>query len=313
MRGLLSSGEPGTPPEELGRAAPRTWVSTTPWSNAWRARWRPSCRTWRATAVSSPRIRARARRAQDPARREPAPDRRPAEQLRGRNRHRLAQDSPQQRARLFHRGQRRPGREDAERSGIPLHPSPDLASAVRYTTVELSELEKKISSAAEKALALEVKLFEDLVARSRAAPRRSAWRRARWPKSMSRRRSPRSRPRAAGAGPGSTIRRASRSPAAATRWSNRRWPRPRKGLRRQRLRSGLRRPGVAGDRSQHGRQEHLPAPERADRRARPDGLFRARRGGPISASSTACSAGSAPPTTWRAGAPPSWSRWSRRR
>jgi len=38
-----------------------------------------------------------------------------------------------------------------------------LASAVRYTTVELSELEKKISSAAEKALALEVKLFEDLV------------------------------------------------------------------------------------------------------------------------------------------------------
>ncbi len=38
-----------------------------------------------------------------------------------------------------------------------------MASAVRYTTVELSELEQKISSAAEKALALEVKLFEDLV------------------------------------------------------------------------------------------------------------------------------------------------------
>jgi len=38
-----------------------------------------------------------------------------------------------------------------------------LANAVRYTTVELSELEQKISSAAAKALALEVKLFEDLV------------------------------------------------------------------------------------------------------------------------------------------------------
>jgi DNA mismatch repair protein MutS len=38
-----------------------------------------------------------------------------------------------------------------------------MANAVRYTTVELSELEQKISSAAAKALALEVKLFEDLV------------------------------------------------------------------------------------------------------------------------------------------------------
>ncbi len=38
-----------------------------------------------------------------------------------------------------------------------------LASAIRYTTVELSELEKKISSAADKALALELRLFEDLV------------------------------------------------------------------------------------------------------------------------------------------------------
>ena len=38
-----------------------------------------------------------------------------------------------------------------------------LASAIRYTTVELSELEQKISSAADKALALELRLFEDLV------------------------------------------------------------------------------------------------------------------------------------------------------
>ncbi|MCH8808209.1 MAG: DNA mismatch repair protein MutS [Proteobacteria bacterium] len=39
-----------------------------------------------------------------------------------------------------------------------------MANAVRYATVELSELEQKISSAAERALALEVKLFDDLVA-----------------------------------------------------------------------------------------------------------------------------------------------------
>ena len=38
-----------------------------------------------------------------------------------------------------------------------------MAHAVRYTTVGLSELEQKISSAAAKAFALEVKLFEDLV------------------------------------------------------------------------------------------------------------------------------------------------------
>ncbi|MEM7223495.1 MAG: DNA mismatch repair protein MutS [Pseudomonadota bacterium] len=39
-----------------------------------------------------------------------------------------------------------------------------MANALRYTTVELNELEQKISSAADKALAVELKLFEDLVA-----------------------------------------------------------------------------------------------------------------------------------------------------
>ncbi len=38
-----------------------------------------------------------------------------------------------------------------------------LASAVRFTTVELGELESKINSAADKALALELALFDDLV------------------------------------------------------------------------------------------------------------------------------------------------------
>ncbi len=43
-----------------------------------------------------------------------------------------------------------------------------LASSVRYTTSELGELESRISSAADKALALELRLFEDLVNEARA-------------------------------------------------------------------------------------------------------------------------------------------------
>src|SRR5690606_30621818 len=38
-----------------------------------------------------------------------------------------------------------------------------LASAMRFSTVELSELEQKIASAAERALALELQLIQDLV------------------------------------------------------------------------------------------------------------------------------------------------------
>ncbi len=43
-----------------------------------------------------------------------------------------------------------------------------LASSVRYSTVELAELESKIASAADRALALELKLFEELVAETRS-------------------------------------------------------------------------------------------------------------------------------------------------
>jgi DNA mismatch repair protein MutS len=43
-----------------------------------------------------------------------------------------------------------------------------LASAVRFTTVELSELERKIASAGEKALAVEQQLFSDLVGEATA-------------------------------------------------------------------------------------------------------------------------------------------------
>jgi DNA mismatch repair protein MutS len=43
-----------------------------------------------------------------------------------------------------------------------------MASAMRFTTVELSELESKIASAADRALSLELKLFDDLLAEARA-------------------------------------------------------------------------------------------------------------------------------------------------
>ena len=43
-----------------------------------------------------------------------------------------------------------------------------LASSIRYATIELGELESKIASAADKALALELKLFDDLVGEARA-------------------------------------------------------------------------------------------------------------------------------------------------
>ena len=50
-----------------------------------------------------------------------------------------------------------------ESGGIFIHRQ-TLASAVRFTTVELGELERDITSAADKALSLELALFDDLVA-----------------------------------------------------------------------------------------------------------------------------------------------------
>ncbi|MCH8183942.1 MAG: DNA mismatch repair protein MutS, partial [Proteobacteria bacterium] len=54
--------------------------------------------------------------------------------------------------------------ESPTESGVDFIHRQTLASAVRYDTVELRELEGRISTAAEKALALELGLFDDLVA-----------------------------------------------------------------------------------------------------------------------------------------------------
>src|SRR5690606_2956798 len=47
-------------------------------------------------------------------------------------------------------------------TGSPFIHRQTLASAMRFSTVELSELEQKIASAAERALAIELQLFQDL-------------------------------------------------------------------------------------------------------------------------------------------------------
>ena len=83
-------------------------------------------------------------------------------------------------------------------------------------------------------------------------------------------------------GPGrrSTAASPSGSRAGATRWSRRRCSRDGVALHRQRLRplgAAPDRPGASclDHRPEHGRQVDLSAPERADRRARPDGRLRA--------------------------------------
>src|SRR5882724_4597051 len=55
------------------------------------------------------------------------------------------------------------GKLTAEGSGGHFIHRQTMASAMRFTTVELSEIESRIASAADKALALELQLFDDLV------------------------------------------------------------------------------------------------------------------------------------------------------
>ena len=96
---------------------------------------------------------------------------------------------------------------------------------MRYTTVELAELESRIASAAERALALELRLFDDLVgevmarrAEIAAAAAALAVLDVAAAHAELRRRS------AAGPGRRSTPARRSRSAAAGIRRSRRRWP-----------------------------------------------------------------------------------------
>ena len=191
-----------------------------------------------------------------------------------------------------------------------------LANAMRFTTAELAELEARIAHAADRALAIEL---DDL----RAADRSGAGaRRGRC--AAAERRACRAR-RHAGARRARRCTRTMCGPRSTRRLAfaieGGRHPVVEQTLRRSdgasfvgndcdaRRRRGAALWLVTGP--EHGRQIDLPAAERADRHAGADRARSCRREAPISASSTACSAASAPPTTSPAAARPSWSRWSR--
>ncbi len=192
-----------------------------------------------------------------------------------------------------------------------------MSNATRFSTAELADLETRIGRAADQALALELAIFDELVAKvTEVSTAVAAAGRALAALDVA-------AALAELAASQNYVRPVlSAEPAFAIEGGRhpvveaalqRQTVRGRHRLRAQRLRSWDRTPAVAADRPQHGGQVDLPAPERADRRDGPGRLLRAGQGSRPSASSTACSAGSAPPTIWRAGARPSWSRWSRRR
>ena len=154
-----------------------------------------------------------------------------------------------------------------------------LAGQVRFTTTELGELEAKIANAADRALNMELEVFEELNAAVVAA----------------------SEPIKAAA---EALAMLDVSSALATLAVERSYVRPeidrsldfvdrrrtpsrgragdQRAVRRQRLRpfAAERREGrtdLAAHRPEHGRQVDVPAPERADRRPRPDGRASCRR------------------------------------
>ena len=96
--------------------------------------------------------------------------RRDAGALRRGYRHQGAQDPPQQRARLFRRGH---GAARRQADGAALNATfihrQTLAGQVRFTTSELGEIEAKIANAGDRALNLELEIFERLCAMALAA------------------------------------------------------------------------------------------------------------------------------------------------
>ena len=191
-----------------------------------------------------------------------------------------------------------------------------LAGQVRFTTSELGEIEAKIANAGDRALGLELEIFERLCAMALAASddlRAAAHAFAMLDVATALAKLAVDdnyvRPEVDGSlGFADRRRPSSRGRAGAEA--------RRPAVHRQCLRSvagaGAEiRPDLADHRPQHGRQIDLPAPERADRADGADRLLTCRRRGRGSASSTGCSPASAPPTIWRAADPPSWWRWSR--
>ncbi len=191
------------------------------------------------------------------------------------------------------------------------------ANAVRFTTVELSEMETRILNAGNRALEIEMRLYSTLkraildcaTQLGRDSPRACRDRCLLCP-----RRARRHRGVVPARGRGITrLRdrgRASSGGRAGLARAGRR------AIHRQRLRAcGWRRGRrhLAADRPEHGGQIDLPPAERADRDAGADGQFRAGEIRPYRARHRSSSAASARRTISRAAARPSWSRWSKPR
>ncbi len=191
-----------------------------------------------------------------------------------------------------------------------------MAGAMRFATTELAELDARIASAADQAQALELAIFDDAAGCGAGRSQRA---------SGCLRRAGRHR-RGHGAGracgepwlepAGRRRQRRLHDPGRPPSGGGSRAEDPGQELCRERLRSRWccrsRRPDRAGHRPEHGGQIHLPPPERPDRDPGPGRFLRARDRGPDRCRRPSVLARRAPPTIWRAGARPSWSRWWRR-
>ena len=224
----------------------------------------------------------------------------------------------QQRARLFRRGRRAAWRQaDGATAQCDLHPSPDprRPGALHHRGAWRTRgQDRQRGRPRSRHRDRDVRTARPERSRPTRRPSRTPPRRSRCSTSAARWRN--SPPTAITRGPmvddGPRFRHRGRTPSGGRAGADRR----RRAVRRQPVRSvaaraGGCRPHLAAHRPEHGRQVHLPAPERADRDPRPDGQLRAGAQRHGSAWSTGCSRASAPPTIWPAAARPSWSRWSR--
>ena len=136
------------------RSRARSRRALVRWSSGLAARSRPTCRFWRATAASSRRdISPELDELRPAARRQPPAGRRAAGALRRRDRHRRAQDPPQQRARLSHRGD---GRTTRRKLGTGFIHRQTWPTRCASPPSSWASSRAKIASAADRALALEL-------------------------------------------------------------------------------------------------------------------------------------------------------------
>ena len=183
-----------------------------------------------------------------------------------------------------------------------------LANQARFTTLELAELDARISRAGARVLELELAMFEQWRAGAQRWPRRSSRRPRPSPSWMSPPPAPSGPRRSAPAARCWTTARFSSPPARATRWSRRRSDAPAAPTPRTTAASTARAARASGWSSSPGPTWPASRPSCARTpcsRSWPRPAVSCRPPRCAWASSTACSAASAPATIWRAVARPS--------